>query len=181
MTVHRIRPTVEANQGFPTMAVTFKINVPLTVPSQALRRAGIKEGDKLEFKVSRRAVTIVPAWAPDDDTAVTPEEAKDLRRRLKQMRQGGTETFGAGQGWAGSVSLPGPPKSTARPTEGDPKTRRCDDGPDSHRSLPKKHKSPAGRRLELRVPPTPWRLPHDSRRRSRHGDRGHPSDLTAFR
>jgi bifunctional DNA-binding transcriptional regulator/antitoxin component of YhaV-PrlF toxin-antitoxin module len=69
------------------MTVTFKTKEPLTVPGQTLRRAGIKDGERLQFKVSRRAVTIVPASHDDDDT-LTLEEAKRLRRSLKQMRQG---------------------------------------------------------------------------------------------
>jgi hypothetical protein len=70
------------------MTVTFKTKEPLTVPGQALRRAGIKDGERLQFKVSRRAVTIVPVPSEDDDTTLTPQEAKRLRQSLKQMRQG---------------------------------------------------------------------------------------------
>lgn len=70
-----------------TMTITVKNKTPLTVPDQVRRRAGFKTGDRLEFRVSRRAVTIV-ATSPDDDDRLTPQEAKKLRRSIKQMRQG---------------------------------------------------------------------------------------------
>ena len=52
----------------------------------ALRRAGFKRGEALKFKVSRRKVTIVATV--DDDTVLTPEEAKKVRHGMKQIRQG---------------------------------------------------------------------------------------------
>ncbi len=69
------------------MTVTVKNKTPLTVPDQVRPRAGFKEGDRVEFRVSRRAVTIVAAH-PEDDEALAPEEAKKLRRSIKEMRQG---------------------------------------------------------------------------------------------
>jgi bifunctional DNA-binding transcriptional regulator/antitoxin component of YhaV-PrlF toxin-antitoxin module len=42
------------------MTVTVQRNVSLAVPSQVQRRAGIKVGDQLEFKVSGGIITILP-------------------------------------------------------------------------------------------------------------------------
>jgi bifunctional DNA-binding transcriptional regulator/antitoxin component of YhaV-PrlF toxin-antitoxin module len=42
------------------MTVTVKSNTPIMVPPAVSRRAGIKTGDKLEFRVSRGVITIAP-------------------------------------------------------------------------------------------------------------------------
>ena len=71
------------------MTVTVKNKTPLTVPAQVRRLAGFKHGENLEFKVSKKRVTIVPT-TPDDNETLTPEEAKKLRHAMKQVRQGKT-------------------------------------------------------------------------------------------
>ena len=71
------------------MTVTLKNKPPVAQLDTALRRAGFKHGEAVEFKVSRKKVTIVPISADDDDT-LTPEEAKKLRLAMKQVRQGKT-------------------------------------------------------------------------------------------
>lgn len=42
------------------MTVTLKPKTEITVPKSVRRKAGFKPGDRLEFKVSGRAITIVP-------------------------------------------------------------------------------------------------------------------------
>ncbi|MGO9257435.1 MAG: hypothetical protein ACLQU1_14160 [Bryobacteraceae bacterium] len=74
------------------MTVTVKTKPPVAVLDAALRRAGFKHGESIEFKVSRKKVTIVPS-ADDDDTTLTPEEAKKVRHAMKQVRQGKTKPW----------------------------------------------------------------------------------------
>ena len=69
------------------MTVTVKDKTPLVIPPSVRRQAGFKHGDTIEFKVSRKKVTIVPT-APDDDTVLTPQEAKMVRRGMKQIKEG---------------------------------------------------------------------------------------------
>lgn len=42
------------------MTVTLNENQQLVVPPSVQRRAGIKPGDRLEFKISARSITITP-------------------------------------------------------------------------------------------------------------------------
>jgi bifunctional DNA-binding transcriptional regulator/antitoxin component of YhaV-PrlF toxin-antitoxin module len=74
------------------MTVTVKTKTPLVVPDKVRRRAGFKSGDQVEFKVSRGVVTIFPKVPSADDT-LTPDEAKRLRRSLKQTREGKTRPW----------------------------------------------------------------------------------------
>jgi bifunctional DNA-binding transcriptional regulator/antitoxin component of YhaV-PrlF toxin-antitoxin module len=49
-----------------TMTVTLKNKTPLVVPPSIQRQAGIKSGDRLEFKVARRTITITAAEPPTE-------------------------------------------------------------------------------------------------------------------
>jgi len=49
-----------------TMTVTLKPKTEITVPKSIRRKAGLKSGDKLEFQVSGRSITIVPKLSPDE-------------------------------------------------------------------------------------------------------------------
>lgn len=48
------------------MTVTLKPKTEITVPKSIRRRAGIKPGDRVEFKVSDRTITIIPKLTPDE-------------------------------------------------------------------------------------------------------------------
>jgi AbrB family looped-hinge helix DNA binding protein len=48
------------------MTVTLKPNAEITVPKSIRRKAGIKPGDRVEFKVSGRVINIVPKLSPDE-------------------------------------------------------------------------------------------------------------------
>jgi len=48
------------------MSVTLKPKTEITVPKSVRRKAGFKPGDQVEFKVSDRAITIVPKPTPDE-------------------------------------------------------------------------------------------------------------------
>jgi len=71
------------------MTVTVRNKTPLAVPDRVLRRAGFKPGDKVEFKVSRGMVTILPKTplGHDSDDILTPAEARKVRHALKQVRE----------------------------------------------------------------------------------------------
>jgi AbrB family looped-hinge helix DNA binding protein len=47
------------------MTVTLKTEI--TVPKSVRRKAGFKPGDRVEFKVSDRTITIVPKLSPDEE------------------------------------------------------------------------------------------------------------------
>jgi AbrB family looped-hinge helix DNA binding protein len=49
------------------MTVTVKDKTPLTIPEQVRRRAGLKHGQKVEFKVSGGVITIIPELPSADD------------------------------------------------------------------------------------------------------------------
>jgi AbrB family looped-hinge helix DNA binding protein len=65
------------------MANTTQEN--LIVPAAIRRKAGIKPGDRLEFKVSRRKITILAT--PDDDE-YTPAQRLNIDRRIAEARKG---------------------------------------------------------------------------------------------
>ena len=74
------------------MTVTVKSKAPLVVPNRVRREAGFKNGDRVEFKVARGVVTILPkpAVPGEADDTLTPAEAKKVRHGLKQVREGKT-------------------------------------------------------------------------------------------
>lgn len=74
-----------------TVTVTVKSKTPLVVPSAIRRRAGIRSGDKLEFKVSRGVITILPKPPADDES--TPAQ----RRRIDRGIAKGLEEIGKGR------------------------------------------------------------------------------------
>ena len=48
------------------MAVALKPKTEITVPKSILRKAGVKPGDRFEFSVSGRVITIAPKLTPDE-------------------------------------------------------------------------------------------------------------------
>jgi len=59
------------------MTVTLKTEI--TVPKSVRRKAGFKPGDRVEFKVSDRTITIVPKLSPDE--AQDEREIRDPKIR----------------------------------------------------------------------------------------------------
>jgi AbrB family looped-hinge helix DNA binding protein len=48
------------------MSVTLKPNTEITVPKSIRRKAGIKPGDRVEFSVSGRVISIIPKLTPNE-------------------------------------------------------------------------------------------------------------------
>jgi bifunctional DNA-binding transcriptional regulator/antitoxin component of YhaV-PrlF toxin-antitoxin module len=65
------------------MTVTVKNKSALTVPTEVQRQAGIKIGDRLEFRVSGGIITILPDL-PTADDEYTPEQRKILDAQLAE-------------------------------------------------------------------------------------------------
>jgi bifunctional DNA-binding transcriptional regulator/antitoxin component of YhaV-PrlF toxin-antitoxin module len=63
------------------MTVTVKNNEPIVVPPAVHRRAGLKSGDKLEFRVSGQVITILPK-PPDADAEYTPAQRRAIDRGI---------------------------------------------------------------------------------------------------
>jgi bifunctional DNA-binding transcriptional regulator/antitoxin component of YhaV-PrlF toxin-antitoxin module len=64
------------------MTVTVKNKMPLVVPPSVRRQAGLKNGDKLEFKVSGQVITILPKATADDE--YTPEQRRIVDAQLAE-------------------------------------------------------------------------------------------------
>src|SRR5271169_2813631 len=47
--------------------MTKTLTTPIVVPEAVRRKAGLRRGEKVEFRVSGRAITIVPKEAPRED------------------------------------------------------------------------------------------------------------------
>ena len=77
------------------MAVLVKNKNDLVVPASVRRRAGIKTGDRVEFKVSGGVINIIPK-VPSADDEYTPEQRRIVDRQiakgLEDVRKG--RTFG---------------------------------------------------------------------------------------
>jgi bifunctional DNA-binding transcriptional regulator/antitoxin component of YhaV-PrlF toxin-antitoxin module len=69
------------------MTVTVKSKNTLTVPPQIQRRAGIKVGDRVEFKVSGGIINIIPEL-PTAVDEYTPEQRRVIDARLAEARKG---------------------------------------------------------------------------------------------
>jgi AbrB family looped-hinge helix DNA binding protein len=68
------------------MTVIVKSRTPIVVPSSVRRKAGLKSGDKLEFRVSGRVITIHPNVPPSDDE-YTPAQRKAIDRGIAQSEK----------------------------------------------------------------------------------------------
>jgi|SRR5450755_3614123 bifunctional DNA-binding transcriptional regulator/antitoxin component of YhaV-PrlF toxin-antitoxin module len=70
------------------MTVTVKNNkVGLVVPPSVRRRAGIKAGDRLEFKVSGGIINIIPKL-PSADEEYSPAQRRAIDALLKDAANG---------------------------------------------------------------------------------------------
>jgi bifunctional DNA-binding transcriptional regulator/antitoxin component of YhaV-PrlF toxin-antitoxin module len=65
------------------MTVTVKNKKPLVVPPAVRRRAGLKSGQEIEFRVSGSVITILPK-SPAADDEDTPEQRRIIDARLNK-------------------------------------------------------------------------------------------------
>ena len=79
-------------------------NKPIVVPDAIRRKAGFRRGDRVEFKVSGRAITIVPKESSADDYPLETvtgiiKEAKDhpMTRRQGEVLDAELMAYGAKQ------------------------------------------------------------------------------------
>ena len=69
------------------MTVTVNNKKELVVPQSVRRQAGIRSGDRLEFKVSGGIINIIPEL-PSADGDYTPSQRKVVDARLAKARKG---------------------------------------------------------------------------------------------
>ncbi|HEV2426538.1 MAG TPA: AbrB/MazE/SpoVT family DNA-binding domain-containing protein [Terriglobia bacterium] len=69
------------------MTVVVKFKSDLIVPRSVRRRAGIKTGDRVEFKVSGGVINIIPEL-PSAAEEYTPAERRAVDLRLAEARKG---------------------------------------------------------------------------------------------
>jgi len=69
------------------MTVVVKSKDELVVPRSVRRQAGIKSGDRVEFKVSGGIINIVPEL-PTADDEYTPAQRRAIDARLAEARKG---------------------------------------------------------------------------------------------
>jgi AbrB family looped-hinge helix DNA binding protein len=67
------------------VTVTVKSADDLVVPRSVRRRAGIKAGDRLEFKVSGGVINIAPKL-PSADDEYTPEQRRSVNAKLAESK-----------------------------------------------------------------------------------------------
>jgi bifunctional DNA-binding transcriptional regulator/antitoxin component of YhaV-PrlF toxin-antitoxin module len=65
------------------MPVEVKNKPPVVVPPAALRRAGFKRGQQLEFRAAGGVITIVPK-PPSSGDEYTPEQRRTIDARLAE-------------------------------------------------------------------------------------------------
>jgi bifunctional DNA-binding transcriptional regulator/antitoxin component of YhaV-PrlF toxin-antitoxin module len=68
------------------MKVTVKNRTPLTVPDRVRRRAGLKAGDRVEFKAAGGVITI--RKLPSADNEYTPAQQRIIDPQLDQAEKG---------------------------------------------------------------------------------------------
>jgi len=68
------------------MTITVNTKKPLVVPSAVRRRAGLKTGDEVEFKVSGRVITIYPKTAVAE-VEYTPAQRRAIDRGIAQSEK----------------------------------------------------------------------------------------------
>jgi bifunctional DNA-binding transcriptional regulator/antitoxin component of YhaV-PrlF toxin-antitoxin module len=65
------------------MTVTIKNKTPLVIPQSVRRQAGLKSGQKIEFKVSGGVISIYPKLSPADNE-YTPEQRRIIDAQLAE-------------------------------------------------------------------------------------------------
>ena len=68
------------------MRITVNTKKPLVVPLAVRRRAGLKTGDEVEFKVSGRVITICPK-TPVPEAEYTPAQRRAIDRGIAQSEK----------------------------------------------------------------------------------------------
>lgn len=68
------------------MTVIVKSKTPIVVPPSVRRKAGLKSGDKLEFRVSGRGITI-HANPPASADEYTPAQRRAIARGIAQSEK----------------------------------------------------------------------------------------------
>jgi bifunctional DNA-binding transcriptional regulator/antitoxin component of YhaV-PrlF toxin-antitoxin module len=76
------------------MTVILKPKTEITVPPSVRRKAGLKTGDRLAFKVSGRTITIMPEQVVSGPE-LTPSEAKSVRGGEAQLKRGESKSWRA--------------------------------------------------------------------------------------
>ena len=67
------------------MTITLKEKTPLVVPLNMQRQAGIKAGDRVEFRASRGVITILTKPQPAaGNEEYTPEQHRAIRAQLAE-------------------------------------------------------------------------------------------------
>jgi AbrB family looped-hinge helix DNA binding protein len=69
------------------MTVTLKPKTEITVPKSIRRKAGIKPGDKVEFSVSGRVISIIPKLSPDEIQDETEFRDPKVRAAIRKSSQ----------------------------------------------------------------------------------------------
>lgn len=68
------------------MTVIVKSRASLAIPLRVQQRAGIKVGDRLQFKVSGGIISVIPE-PPAADDEYTPAQRRAIDARLKEARK----------------------------------------------------------------------------------------------
>jgi AbrB family looped-hinge helix DNA binding protein len=66
------------------MTVTLKPKSEIIVPKSIRRKAGIKPGDKVEFSVSGRVISIIPKLTPDEIEGEREMRDPKLRAHIRK-------------------------------------------------------------------------------------------------
>jgi bifunctional DNA-binding transcriptional regulator/antitoxin component of YhaV-PrlF toxin-antitoxin module len=69
------------------MTTVVKKKTPIVVPESLRRRAGIKVGDRLEFRVSGGIINIIPQL-PSADDEYTPAQRRQINAEIAEARKG---------------------------------------------------------------------------------------------
>jgi AbrB family looped-hinge helix DNA binding protein len=69
------------------MTTVVKKKSPIMVPESLRRRAGIKAGDRLEFRFSGGIINIIPKL-PSADDEYTPEQRRTIDAGIAEARKG---------------------------------------------------------------------------------------------
>jgi len=92
-----------------TVTVKNKTKAPLVVPVSVRRKAGHRNGEDLEFRVSGGVITILPKLPPTEDE-YTPGERRAIDRAIaqseKEYREGkNAGPFGTAEEMAASMEV----------------------------------------------------------------------------
>ena len=88
-TLRSFRPAILTINWLSTNMITVvKSKLPIVIPATVQRRAGLKAGDRVEFRVSGNIITVQPETVAKEEDYTSAQRRRLIDARLAEARKG---------------------------------------------------------------------------------------------